>query len=124
MSPEQRPDRDASGKPPDPNTALSSPSFMAWLYLLLSAAAYAAANVVLIRAILPPRTVAPRWRTPALVGFLLLTVASVGFVVIWSRTEPSAAEVMAIFVLFVPQFLFLGFILRQDEGRVQSGRTD
>jgi hypothetical protein len=97
---------------------------MAWLYLLLSAGAYAAANVVLIGAILPPRTVAPRWRTPALVGFLLLTVASVCFVVLWARTEPSAAEVLAFFVLIVPQFSFLGVILRRDKERVQSGTTD
>lgn len=92
--------------------------------MALSAGAYAAANVVLIGAILPPRTVAPRWRTPALVGFLLLTAASVCFAVIWARTEPSGAELMAFFVLVVPQFVFVGVILRRDEERVQSGRTD
>jgi hypothetical protein len=98
---------------------------MAWLYLLLSAAAYAAANVVLIGAILPPRTVAPRWRTPALVGFVLLSVASVSFVILWARTEPSGAEVMAFLVLVVPQILLVGVVLRRrEEARVPSGRID
>jgi hypothetical protein len=98
---------------------------MAWLYLLLSAAAYAASNVVLIRGILPPTTVAPRWRTPAVVGFVLLSIASGCSLILWFYTEHSVAEITAMVVLFFPQILFL-FIWfdRREKARVPSGRTD
>lgn len=98
---------------------------MAWLYLLLSAAAYAASNVVLIRTILPPTTVASRWRTPAVVGFVLLGSVSGGSLVLWVYTEPSVAEITAMGVLFFPQILFLVFWFeRREKASLQSGRTD
>ena len=88
---------------------------VAWLFLFLSLALWTASHAVLAGLLRLPQ-IAPKRRTPALVGYMVLTVTSGAFLLLWASTEPSLADVVVMASLATPQYLWLVlFLLRRSK---------
>ena len=88
---------------------------MAWLYLFLSLALWTASHAVLAGLLRLPQ-IAPKWRTPALVGYMVLTAASGALLILWALTEPSLADVVVMIALATPNYLWLVlFLIRRGK---------